>query len=535
MKHSLVGAGNPGATSIDVRGQQKDSVGNKNFGRDESFSQSDSSSEDDQSAAPPAVSNVARTPHMSKPMQQSSEKRAKGWVLALTSLGSLMAVLDAMVVATALSTMRVELGASLEALQWTMNAYNLSFAVLLLTGAALGDRFGRRRVFIAGLALFVAASVGCALARDAGSLIAARAIQGAGAAMIMPLAMALLSVAFPPEERGKALGIFSSITGLALIIGPVVGGAIAEGLAWQWIFWLNIPIGLALIPLAHRRIPESFGPAAAIDLIGVALVTGAALGAVWGLMRGNNAGWTSREVAAALATGLLLAIAFVLWERRAREPMVPMRFFRARAFSSGIGANFLYCAAMYGVVFLLPQFLQFAQDRNALAAGLRLLPWTATLFVVAPIAGRLVNRLGERPLVVAGLILQAAGMAWIWLIAAPDLPYMQLVVPLIVMGAGVSMAMPAAQNAVLNAVSRPEVGKAAGVFNMFRFLGGVSGIAVAGAVFAETGSFASAPAFSDGFVAALGVSALLSLAGALWGMGLPERKPVALAEAEQKA
>jgi EmrB/QacA subfamily drug resistance transporter len=467
-------------------------------------------------------------------MQQLSAKE-KAWVLALTSVGSLMAVLDAMVVATALSTMRVELGASLEALQWTMNAYNLSFAVLLLTGAALGDRFGRRRVFIAGLALFGVASVGCALAGDVGTLIVGRAVQGAGAAMIMPLAMALLSAVFPPEERGKALGIFSSITGLALIIGPVAGGAIAEGLAWQWIFWLNIPIGLVLIPLAYRRIPESFGPGAAIDISGVVLVTGAAFGAVWGLMRGNSAGWTSPEVAAALAAGLLLAIAFVLWELRARAPMVPLRFFRSHAFSSGIGANFLFCAAMYGMVFLLPQFLQFAQDRDALAAGLRLLPWTATLFVVAPIAGRLINRIGERRLVVAGLILQAAGMAWIGLIATPDLPYAQLVAPLVIAGAGVSMAMPAAQNAVFNAVARQEVGKAAGVFNMFRFLGGVSGIAIAGAVFAGTGGFASGLAFSDGFVAALGVSALLSLGGALCGMVLPARQAGALAEARQKA
>jgi EmrB/QacA subfamily drug resistance transporter len=390
-------------------------------------------------------------------------------------------------------------------------------------------------MFIAGVALFVVASVGCALASDVGSLVAARAIQGAGAALIMPLAMALLSAAFPPEERGKALGIFSSITGLALIVGPVAGGAIAEGLAWQWIFWLNIPIGFVLIPLAYRRIPESFGPAAAIDIPGVVLVTGAALGAVWALMRGNSAGWASTEVSAMLAAGLILTIAFVLWERRAREPMVPMRFFRSRAFSSGIGSNFLFCAAMYGVVFLLPQFLQFAQDRDPLAAGLRLLPWTATLFVVAPIAGKLINRVGERQLVVTGLSLQGAGMAWIGLIATPDLPYTQLVAPLVIMGAGVSMAMPAAQNAVFNAVARPEVGKASGAFNMFRFLGGVSGIAIAGAVFAGNGSFASAPAFSDGFAAAIGVAALLSFAGALSGMMLPGRQRVALAALKQEA
>jgi len=279
-------------------------------------------------------------------MTEPSEKALKTWVLVLTSVASLMVALDALVVTTALSTIRIDLGASIEALQWTMNAYNLSFAVLLLTGAALGDRLGRRRIFIAGLILFVAASAACALARSAGFLIAARAVQGAGAALVMPLAMALLSAAYPPQERGKALGIFSGLTGLALIAGPVLGGVVAEGIAWQWIFWINIPIGLVAIPLARSRIPESFGPAAAVDIPGVVLVTGAALGLVWGLMRGNNAGWTSPEVAAALVAGFLLAFAFVAWELRASAPMLPMRLFRSRAFSSGNAASFLYSASL---------------------------------------------------------------------------------------------------------------------------------------------------------------------------------------------
>src|SRR5215468_780295 len=289
-------------------------------------------------------------------MKELSEKGLKTWVLALTSVASLMVALDALVVATALSTIRLDLGASIEALQWTMNAYNLSFAVLLLTGAALGDRFGRRRTFVAGLALFVAASAACALARSAGFLIAARAVQGAGAALVMPLAMALLSAAFPPQERAKALGVFSGLTGLALIAGPVVGGAVAEGLAWQWIFWINIPIGLIAMLLVRRRIPESFGSGTAIDMLGVTLVTGAALGVVWGLMRGNGAGWTSLEVVVALVAGFLLAIAFVAWELRAGAPMVPMRFFGSRAFASGIAASFFFTAALYGALFFMAQF-----------------------------------------------------------------------------------------------------------------------------------------------------------------------------------
>ena len=470
-----------------------------------------------------------------KIMKEPSENALKTWVLALTSLASLMVALDALVVTTALSTIRLELGASIEALQWTMNAYNLSFAVLLMTGAALGDRLGRRRMFVAGLALFVAASAACALAPSAGWLIAARTVQGAGAALVMPLAMALLSAAFPPEERAKALGIFSGLTGLALIAGPVVGGVIAEGLAWQWIFWLNIPIGLIAIPLARARIPESFGPGTAIDIPGVALATGAALALAWGLMRANAAGWISLEIVTAFAAGSLLTLAFLAWELRAPHPMVPMRLFHSRAFSSGIAACFAFSASLYGVVFLLPQFLQTAQGHGPLGAGLRLLPWTATLFVVAPIAGRLVNRMGERPLVVAGLVLQAIGMAWVALIAAPDLAYGELVAPLIVAGAGVSMAMPAAQNAVLSSVVAAEVGKASGTYNMFRFLGGVFGIALVVTVFAAAGHVGSPRAFTAGFAPAIGVAAALSLLGALAGLWQPARREVALASVNAKA
>ena len=464
-----------------------------------------------------------------------TDKSAKTWVLLLTSVASFMAILDAMVVTTALGAIRQDLGASIELLEWTVNAYNLSFAVLLLTGAALGDRFGRRRVFLAGIALFVAASVGCAVAGDAGWLIAGRALQGAGAALLMPVAMALLSAAFPPEERGKALGIFGGLNGIALILGPIVGGAVAEGLAWHWIFWINLPIGLVLIPLARRRIPESHGPRAGIDIAGVVLVTGAALGLVWGLMRGNHLGWTDGEVLASLAAGLLLALGFVAHERRAREPMVPLRFFRSRAFTAGIAASFLFYAGMYGVLFLLPQFLQAAQGNGPLGVGLRLLPWTSPLFVFAPLGGSLVNRLGERTLVVAGLLLQAIGMAWIGWIAAPALPFVYLVAPLVIAGAGVSAAMPAAQNAILSAVARSEVGKASGIFNMVRFLGGVFGVAMAVALFSANGGVGSPEAFVAGFVPALAISAALSLLAAIIGMALPGRRALPLTAAKQQA
>jgi EmrB/QacA subfamily drug resistance transporter len=450
--------------------------------------------------------------------RRAASTPAQRWILALASVASLMVMLDMLVVTTALSTMRLELGASIEDLEWTVNAYTLSFAVLLMTASALGDRFGRRRLFAAGLGLFTLASAACGLAQGIGWLITARAVQGIGSAMVIPHAMALLSAAFPPDRRARALGLFSSVTGLATLGGPLVGGAVVQGLAWQWIFWLNVPIGLLLIPLVLSRIEESFGTGGRLDAGGLALVTGGALGLVWGLVRGNAAGWGSPEVAGTLTAGALLTVAFVVWESRVREPMLPMRYFRSRAFSAGNAAGFLLYGSIFGVAFFVPQFMQNALGYGPLATGLRLIPWTVTLFVVAPIAGSLVNRVGERPLIAGGLVLQAAGFAWIALIAQPGVAYAALVAPLVVAGCGVSMAMPAAQNAVIGAVPRDAIGKASGAFNTLRQLGGSFGIAILAAVFAGAGSYAGPQAFSDGFVPAIGVAAALSLAAAIAGL-----------------
>jgi EmrB/QacA subfamily drug resistance transporter len=449
---------------------------------------------------------------------------SRTWVLVLTSVASLMVALDALVVTTALSAIRVDLHASIEELEWTINAYALTFAVLLMSAAALGDRFGRRRGFVAGVALFTAASAACALAPGVGWLIAARAVQGAGAALVMPLALALLSAAFPPERRAFALGLFSGVTGLAVLGGPVVGGAITQGIAWQWIFWLNVPIGLVLAPLALRRMGESFGPAVRIDVPGVLLVTAGALGLVWGLVRGNAAGWGSVEVVGALCLGLVSVGAFVVWEGRATAPMLPLDLFRARAFSAGNAASFFMFASLYGAVFFMAQFLQVAQGHGPLDTGVRLLPWTATLFVVAPLAGARVARVGERPFIAGGLLLQAVGMGWIALIAEPDVAYGALVAPLVLAGAGVSMAMPAAQNAIVGAVAREQIGRASGTFSALRQLGGAFGVAILVAVFAAAGGYASPQAFVDGFAPALAVSAGLSFAGAVVAVALPGRR-----------
>ncbi len=460
---------------------------------------------------------------MNTPSSQATVTRAQGWALALASVASFMVVLDLLVVATALSTIRRELGASIGQLEWTVNAYTLAFAVLLMTAAAVGDRFGRRRVFAIGLGVFAAGSVACALAPGAGALIAARTVQGVGAAMVMPLALALLNAAVPPQRRGWAMGIFGSVTALAVVVGPVLGGAITQGIAWQWIFWLNVPIGLGAIPLALRRLEESYGPRAALDLPGAALGTAAALGLVWGLVRGSSAGWASPEVAGALAAGAVLAVAFTGWELRARAPMLPMRLFAIRGFSVGNGVIFLMNASITGAVFFMAQFLQAGLGQGPLGAGLRLLPWGVAPLLIAPRAGKLADRIGERLLVVSGLLLLAGGFAWIAAIAAPGMAYAAMLAPLMISSAGLGLAMPAVTKAVVGSVPRGDIGKASGSFTMMRQLGGSFGVAILAAVFASAGGYASASAFSAGFAPAIAAAAGLALAAALAGLALPGR------------
>src|ERR1700729_2604799 len=415
--------------------------------------------------------------------RQAAVTRAQGWALALSSLASFMVVLDLLVVATALNTIHHDLGASMGQLEWTATAHALAFAVLLMPTAAVGDRFGRRRVFAIGLGVFAVGSGACALAPGASALIAARTVQGAGAAMIMPLALALLNAAVPPQRRGWAMGIFGAVTALAAVVGPVLGGAIAQGIAWQWIFWVNVPIGLAAVPLVLTKLEESRGVRRAPDLVGAGLVTVAALGVVWGLVRSGSAGWGSLEVIATLAGGVLVAAAFVRWELRANEPLLPMGMFASRAFSAGNGAVFCLFAGLAGSVFFMAQFLQVSLADSPLQAGLQMLPWTATVFFVAPMAGRQVSRTGKRPLAAAGLMMQAMGMGWIALVAGSHIAYGELVAPLVIAGTGASMAIPAIQNAVLGAVTPSEIGQASGAFNTTRQLGGAFGVAVLAAAF----------------------------------------------------
>lgn len=459
-------------------------------------------------------------------MVEKNKKNAAKWVLLISSIASFMVSLDSQVVNMALNTLRLSFNVSIESLQWTVNAYNLSFAVLLLTGAALGERFGRKQIFISGLALFTLASIACAISPTIEWLITARVIQGAGAAMVTPLAMTLLGSAFLGGARAKALGIFSAVTGLAVLSGPVVGGAITQGLSWRWIFWINLPIGIMGILSTLKRIEKTEPSSATLDFRGVLLIALGVLGVVWGLMRGNDAGWTSLEVVGSFIVGIVFSGLFIRTELKERYPMLPMGMFRSKNFSLGNFAGFTLFATLFATLFFLAQFLQNVKGYDPFSAGLHLLPWTATLFVIAPIAGKLIKRLGERPLIAVGLLLQAIGLAWIGCIASVDMPYESFIAPFIIAGIGVSLAMPALQHIVLESVERHHIGKASGVFNTFRFLGGVFGVAIGVVLFSAAGNYLTAKNFSDGFSVAMLGSSLLAFIGAVASLFLAPKPAV---------
>jgi EmrB/QacA subfamily drug resistance transporter len=455
-------------------------------------------------------------------MARSTASRAR-WTLVVAGAALFMTALDQLVVGVALHSIRLDLGGSIEGLEWTVNAYTLAFAVLLITGAALGDRFGRKRMFIVGVGVFTAASALAALSPSTDALVAARALQGVGAAIVTPLTLTLISDAFPPERRAAALGIWGGITGLGVALGPFVGGAVVEGIAWQWIFWANVPIGLALIPLASRLLRESHGPDRELDLPGLALVSTGLLALTFGLIRGEALGWTSAAVVASLGAGAALLAAFVRWELRSPAPMLPMRFFRSRAFNASNGLSFAMFFGAFGAIFLMSQYFQTAQGFGPLEAGARTLPWTGMPMLFAPLAGVLATRFGTRPLMAVGLALQTIGLAWMAMVLDVSTPFVELIAPFAITGVGMAFVFSMAPEAVLASVRSEDAGKASGATNAIREVGAVMGVAVLASVFAANGGYESPQAFTDGLIAALPIAVVVLAAGTLLALLTPGR------------
>ena len=453
----------------------------------------------------------------------ATDRRRQALALLITGAAVFMVTLDNLVVTNALPSIREDLGASISQLGWFVNAYTLTFAALLLTGASLGDRFGRRRVFAAGLAVFTAGSLWAALAGSSGTLIAARGVQGLGAALVMPLSLTLLSAAFPAERRGLAIGIWSGLSGLAVALGPVVGGAVVDGLSWQWIFFLNVPIGIALAPLAYRVLDESHGPDRGLDVRGLVLASTGLFGLVWGIVRGNDAGWTSPEILGALGIGIALLAAFVAWERRAPAPMLPLHLFRSRGFSATNGVSLIMNFGIFGSIFLLAQFLQTVQGYSAFDAGLRTLPWTLMPMFIAPLAGAYSDRIGSRPLMAAGLALQAIALGWLAAVTTPAVAYSSLIPPFVIAGVGMALVFAPVSNMILASVRRSEEGKASGANNAIREVGGALGVAVLASVFARQGDTLTGQGFVDGLVPAIWIGAVVLAFGALLALAVPGR------------
>jgi EmrB/QacA subfamily drug resistance transporter len=437
-----------------------------------------------------------------------------GWTFTITSIALFMTALDNLVVVTALPSIRKDLNATLSSLVWVVNAYTLTFAVLLLTGAALGDRYGRKLLFVIGMSIFTLASVLAALSTGTDMLLAGRALQGIGAAIVTPLTLTILAAEVPPEKRGAYLGAWGGLAGLAVAIGPIVGGAIVDGISWHWIFWLNVPIGIVTVPLAWTHLRETKGPTSHLDIWGVVLASLGLFGIVFGVVRSDALGWGSGEVIGSIFAGLVVLAVFVWWEYRSDAPMLPMRFFKSRAFSVTNAASVAMYFGMFGSIFILTQFLQVAQHYSPLAAGIRMLAWTGVTMAVAPVAGVLSDRIGGRGIMATGLGLQAIALGWMAAIITPTVAYSSLVPAFVIAGVGMGLFFAPVANVVLSAVRPEEEGQASGANNALREVGGVLGIAVLSAIFANQGGYFPAQHFVDGLKPAVWVGAVIVAIGA---------------------
>ncbi|MFI2285082.1 MFS transporter [Nocardia beijingensis] len=448
-------------------------------------------------------------------------------VLAAVGIPMFMVTLDNLVVTNALPVIRTELGASLADLQWFVNAYTLSFASLLLTASALGDRLGRRRIFLLGIAVFTLASAVCALATGPGMLIAARAVQGFGAAGVMPLSLTLLSAAVPEKMRSAAIGIWGGIAGLGVALGPLIGGAVVEGLSWQWIFWVNVPIGLVVLPFALRVLTESWGGSRRVDLLGLLLSAGGVLAVVWGVIHGAEDGWTSPGVLSALVGGAVLLGCLIVWELRTPEPMLPLRLFRSRAFRVSNATGFTFSMGVFGSIFLLAQYFQIVQGYGPLQSGIRTMPWTMAPMVVAPLAGLIVDKVGARALLTTGQVALAVALAWMAAVTSVDASYLSFVGPFVLGGIGMGLTFAPSATVVMAAAAEQDRAIASGTNNTLREVGVAMGVAVLASVFAAQGSYLDPQSYVDGLVPAVWVGAAIVAVGALVSRLLPAHVTVA--------
>jgi EmrB/QacA subfamily drug resistance transporter len=460
---------------------------------------------------------------MTKPHAEEPKPRL-GWVVGLTSTAYFMVALDALVVITALPRMKDDLHVGFSSLQWTVNAYGIAFAAGIITAAALGDRFGRRRVFTCGVALFTIASAACALAPNASELIAARTVQGLGGAIVLPLSLTILTTAFPAEKRGMIVGVYGGLAGLAVALGPVIGGLVTEGIDWHWIFWLNVPIGIAATLLGVRLLPESHGAPEPLDLVGVTLVSTGVVAVVWALTRANDIGWSDVETVGTLAAGVALLAGFLAWETRVSAPMLPLRLFAGRDFAFGNVTTFLMSGSVFAAAFFVTQEFQFARGYSPLGTGLRLLPFFATPMFIAPVAGALSDRVGRRPIMVAGLTLQTIGLLWVAARGSLATSWVELSLALLVAGVGISMALPTVPTAVLSAVAPEQMGKASGINYMAQRFGAVFSIAIGSAVFSAYGHLGAPASVTAGFEPALWTCAALALLAAISAAGITARR-----------
>ncbi|WP_205471231.1 DHA2 family efflux MFS transporter permease subunit [Nocardioides sp. SYSU D00038] len=439
-----------------------------------------------------------------------SRRRPVGLAVLAASLPMFMATLDNLVMTTALPVVRVDLGATVSQLSWFLNAYTLTFATFMLPAATLGDRLGRRRVMLAGIAVFTLASVASALSTSAEALIAARAVQGLGAAAIMPLSLTLLASAVPVAMRGAAIGIWGGVSGLGVALGPVVGGAVVEGVSWQAIFWLNVPVALVAVPLLLTSVSESRGTWQRLDPVGTLLLGGAVSLGIWGIVHGNDDGWTSAGVLVPLVVSALLVPAYVVWARGRSWATLPLRLFASRGFSVANVVGLTFTLGMFGAVFLLSQYLQVVQGYSPLEAGLRTLPWTAAPMVVAPIAGALSGRVGVRALLVTGLVLQTVSLAWFAWLTETGQDYPAFVPALALAGIGMGLTFAPSATAVLDGLADADFATASSANSTIREFGVALGVAVLTAVFLGNGGQLT-PVGYDGAVG----PALLTGAGAV--------------------